>query len=567
MKKILYLIILFSLFQFQSIAQWTTDTLLNTTVSDTVGEEEATPLSATTSDGKTYISWFVPVGGNYELRMQLLDKYSNKLWNPGGLIVDNNPQNSALYRYDLKVDHNDNAIVAFQDERTGGLNAVAYKIDTAGSFVWGASGISLVEDVPSQGISPAIGITASDNIIIAWNATAPPLTWVSFQKISSAGSLLWSTVPHRIIDSTNAKKYSRPSIVPAGTDDFVMLYIQQTGSFPYTNTFFAQHFDVNGDAVWSPATQVSTKTTSFFFFPKAVSDMNDGFFLGFNTSNPVNTSLNDVYVQHVNASGQLWSATGIEASVNTTMHVTLPAAVDFISSSSEVWALLEVQNSGQSNAGISVQKFDTSGTVLLAPGGAQIIAPNTLFDIPADFESTGDGMIIVFRENSGVSEFLKAIKIDYSANTLWTPPVVAVSSVTSSKLNISEGSFHNNQVVVVWEDQRLDGGIYAQNIFNDGTTGPLNISHDSFAFENFSLFPNPSHNFPALKFNSNKTGEIQIRISDAIGHLLCSKKFLLNSSIGSVELSGLLNSNLPAGIYFVEMSDKNGSEVKKWVKE
>ena len=117
MNKSLLISILLFLGYLNSNAQWTSNTLLNTKVRDSVGTEEATPLSATTADGKTYISYFESYSGSYRLRMQLLDPSGNKLWAPEGIVVSAFPQSSALFRYDLKVDRNSNAVVAFQDIR------------------------------------------------------------------------------------------------------------------------------------------------------------------------------------------------------------------------------------------------------------------------------------------------------------------------------------------------------------------------------------------------------------------------------------------------------------------
>ena len=568
MIKKIYFSILFFFFVLTVTAQWTNNSLQNTLVRDSSGTSEVTPLSATTSTGSTYISWFESFNGNYQLRMQLLDAAGNKLWNQEGLIVSDYPQASSLSRYDLKVDHNDNAVVAFQDIRTGGnVNVVAYMIDLSGNFVWGSAGISLIDPVSASGQAPVIGVTASNNIIIAWNAGGGSLQWVASKKISAAGNLLWGSTTKRIIDSTNAKKFTRPSIVPAGSDDFLMLYVQQTGSFPYTNTMFVQRYDINGDGAWPGSIQFSTKTTSFFFFPEAVSDLTDGMYMSFNTSNPLILGLNDVYVQHVDGMGNLWSASGSEAAVTTTNHSTT-ASLKFLFTRHEVWVLLKAQDSGQGMSGVTVQKFDTTGTALFAAAGVNVMPISNAYYEPYDFESTGNGMIIAFAENSGTTaKLLKAIKINYSGISAWGSGVVTVSSVVSPKLRLSEGTFHAGQVVVVWDDQRIDDGIYAQNIFDDGTIGPLAVPDLLAVNESFNLFPNPSDRLPVLKFITEQPGEITLNISDALGKIIYSNNILLNSPSNEIDLTKLVDVRLHAGIYFIELAGRQGKEVKKLVIE
>ena len=115
--------------------QWTADTLQNTVVRDDALQPAVTPLMCDGPNGSTYISWFETQGGQYVLKMQLLDVDGYAQWPADGLLISSHPQNSALFRYDLAADNDGNAIVAFQDERTGQLDIVVYKIAPDGTFV------------------------------------------------------------------------------------------------------------------------------------------------------------------------------------------------------------------------------------------------------------------------------------------------------------------------------------------------------------------------------------------------------------------------------------------------
>ncbi|MCB0768618.1 MAG: hypothetical protein KDB95_15520, partial [Flavobacteriales bacterium] len=145
-------------------AQWTTPDI-NTPVSATTGVGAATPLSAPGPDGSTYVTWFESDGG-YVLKMQRLDADGNALWVPGGIIVSDEDQNTALFRYDFKSDHEGNAIVAFQDERSGTLDVVAYKIGEDGTDLW--SGGLPLPTPDATGLAPTIGVLADDRLVFAW---------------------------------------------------------------------------------------------------------------------------------------------------------------------------------------------------------------------------------------------------------------------------------------------------------------------------------------------------------------------------------------------------------------
>ena len=214
MKKIILLNALLIVgFTNQLFAQWTSDTLLNTKVADQNAVSEVTPLQATTLSGKTYISYFESSGGSYLMKMQLLDAQGNKLWGTNGLLISNQPQSSAVYRYDLKIDQENNAIVAFQDMRSGNMATVTYKVDTAGNFLWGSNGIVLHDSVSTFEVGPSIGILPNNDVVIAWNASGGSVKKISYQKISAGGTVAWA---HPLILS-GANKYSRPAVIGLST--------------------------------------------------------------------------------------------------------------------------------------------------------------------------------------------------------------------------------------------------------------------------------------------------------------------------------------------------------------
>ena len=81
---------------------------------------------------------------------------------------------------------------------------------------------------------------------------------------------------------------------------------------------FVQRYTAAGVAVWSNAVQVSTKTIPWVHYPSVIRDDADGLYIGFNTSNPVMSTMNDVYVQHIDANGNLWNATDSKPTSTTT---------------------------------------------------------------------------------------------------------------------------------------------------------------------------------------------------------------------------------------------------------
>ena len=537
---------MFSLLSVYSLqAQWTSDSMLNTTVRDSIGTEEATPLIATTSSGNTYVSFFEMYNGSYELRMQLLDANGNKLWPEEGLIVSDFPQSSALFRYDLTVDNNDNAVVAFQDTRSGDLQVVAYKLDEDANFLWGANGIELIDPLATGGLAPTIGITAANNAIIGWNADDGSKKWVAFTKIDEEGNFLWDNT-RRVIDSVSTAKYSRPTFVPSGDDDFTMLYVEETGFGLGVSNLYAQQYDAMGAAIWTAPVHVSTYTIPFFYFPKAISDMNGGFYLSFNTSNVNFPTETDVYVQHVNSSGDLWNNTGnVACTLSNSQHFSADAAFDNVNNS--FWVLMNVTDINQSTMGAYVQKFDSSGNVGLTSNGAELVANDADYNNPGAMSVTSDGVIAMYSIGSFI-ETLNAVKCDFDGALMWGGDPVVLCSNASSKLNPSAGLFLNDQVVFVWADERFDKGVYAQNISNSGVLGTS--SNTIAEVENKSAvfaYPNPFNDQVTVSFNDYEAGDL-LEVYDLMGNKIYST--LITS-----DLVTLNTAEWAKGYYFLSSSD------------
>ncbi len=558
MKK--YYILVFScIFMHQfSLAQFTNDTTANYIIRDSLGTEQLTPLTATTSTGRTYISWFDSNNSNFELRMQLLDANGNKLWPAEGLVVSSYSQSTALFRYDLKVDRENNAIVAFQDTRFVDLKVVAYKVDQGGNLVWGTTGVEL-SDSSAEGLSPTICVTHSNDVIIAWNSDIGSSKWISYQKISAAGNLLWS---QRIFDNANINKFSRAVMTPFGLNDFMMMYVQEVGSFPgVTSTLFTQHFDTNGDAVWTLPVQVSTKTIPYFVFPPIVSDGRDGFFVAFNTSNPVNISLNDVYAQHVDSAGNLWSATGTEVANSTTEHKST-GGFCFNESNNELYVCLQVLDGGQGSSGVFIQGLDSTGAVLFGANGIQLKNIDPVYYNPHALVDAGNGLITIFSYGGFGTQKLAAVKTDYTGILSWGyEPTIC--NYNSNKDDLSAGLFMNDQTVIVWMDDRLDAGIYTQNISGDGTFGIFTGVTKKINPHSIALYPNPSSS-AKLIYTSAKSGEVILSITNMEGKECSLKTYPVTSGRNEISLE---EKNLSDGVYLISLISEDGISYVKWVKK
>lgn len=534
-----------------AFSQWTTPDV-NTPVRAAEGNDATTPLIAPGPDGGTYACWFENADGAYQLRMQLLAADGTRQWDDDGLIVSAHPQNSAIFRYDLKADLEGNAIVAFQDERTGVLDIVAYKIGPDGSFLWGEDGIEL-HTPGTTGLAPVIGVLSNNDAIIAWNADSSP-DYIAFQKVTADGSLPWGD-PASLMDTN---PLARPKIIASGTG-FILQFVQQGATFLAPGTMRAMRYDANAAPVWAGPITVSTKTIAGFYFPEPVSDGNDGFYLAFNTSNPDNGSLTDVYAQRVYADGTRWSDEGTRLDgSSTTQKFTAGKALAVISDADGVMVPLQTTNTAQSQSGVAVQRVGADGSLPLGGTAVQVIPISAAGVYPSDITPVADGAVIVHTTGDFGQVHIAATRVDLSGTPVWTPAQTDLCTVSSNKDDVQVTAVRNEQAVVVWQDDRTPSGIYAQNIAGlDVATGvQAGISDQGLRLET-----NPT-SMPVLLAATPIPAGTVIRVCDSGGRMVLQRTVAAQQQRIFLPVSGLAK-----GLYTVTVADPAHPAVLRWMNE
>ncbi len=442
-------------------AQWNSPAV-NTPVRVASGVEAVTPLSAAGPDGSTYICWFEQAGAGYVLRMQRLDADGVALWDQQGLLVSAQPQNSALFRYDLGTDLYGNAVVAFQDERTGTLDIVAALVTPDGDLAWG-DGISLPTP-GATGLAPVVGGLADGRIRIAWTTDRSPST-VAYRTLFTDGS----ASPEGTQEISSTGNCGRPKVIPTDDAGCWIQYVEQTGNFLSPGTMKAVRLDESGNA--SAPVTVSDRTISGFYFPQPVSDGRNGFYLAFNTGNAGNASLTDVVVQRLRGDGSTWSAGGTAVEVGTTtQRYTMSAAPALVNDDDGLMMTYRRTDLNQNTGGIAVQRFDTAGTRQLGNAAVDVLPLSAALHGPFGNAALSDG-IVCFQQQGGFGAYtMSALRLALDGSVI-APGELGICSVSSGKDDATLVPFRDGQAVAVWMDERNGSGIFAQNLVIDTSLG------------------------------------------------------------------------------------------------
>ena len=467
-----FLTIVFVTVSSTTFAQWSTNPAINLAVCDTSGEQALAKIGST-SDGGSYISWFDNRSGSYAVYLQRLDPLGNKMWAPTGLLISNNAQSSSLVDWDLMVDDNDNAILAFTDTRnSGNLNPFVYAISPTGDFLWGVNGIDLNPTADFQA-NPKVAKTDDGNIVVAW-IIATTRYQVGLQKISSAGAKLWGTNP--IVIQSASEGYNYPDVVTSDSGGVILFHTATTGSFPaQTVKLRAKKISSTGSISWGVNVQDIGKIAAFTT-PEVYSDNNNGGLIAWHDDRD-NNSLQSGFVQRVSSSGTLYfPVDGAEVSLMANRHKFNPV-VAFDSATDETYVFWVETEPNQNQNGISGQKLSLNGTRQWTDNAKIFKDLSVAFSTSISYLTSemGNGRAYLFYlegNGSGLNDKVEGFACNTAGDFLWTGNFTILSNPASDKLQLVSSVDVYKNCKLAWGDDRLDGaGIYAQDINPDGQLG------------------------------------------------------------------------------------------------
>ena len=519
--------------------QWPVDPDSNMVICNHSGEQ-AIPLVRATSDGGCYICWYDNSTGNYDMYLQRLNADGEIQWQENGLLISDNPQDSWLTDYDMAVDQQDNAIIVFNDIRSGGdWDIYAYRISPSGEFLWGDNGLTISDNAAFEAV-PVVTITSDGNIVIAWLED----TIVHVRKLYPNGDDFWSNP--NVIDMTSQYGMTTPQLAPADNDGVILQTMVKSGP-NYWDTYYIYmyKFDAFADTVWGGDGVVVSNGggLAFYMIPYLVPDGVGGAFSYWYDSRIYNEL--HVYVQHINGDGEaVWQANGIRV-VEAVGQLEMNPGMTFFPESGNVMVFYKSSDLNQNNFGIGGQLLTAMGQKLWGDGGADIIPrANQSRDFPSPYAYENDAIVTYFDSPYGdaLNSYVKAFRIDPDGEMVWTEPEVMMSSYISEKLHFNTTMTSNSQVATVWEDRRFGAAdIYLQNINPDGTLGAFITSIDDNhadlpgQFGILNAYPNPFNAQTNISFYLKSSGAVKLEVYDILGR--------------SVET--LIDRNLAAGVHQV----------------
>jgi hypothetical protein len=439
-------------------AQWNTNTSVNIEIS---GLPTADIQSVPTTDGKTWIAFYHENSGNYDMRAQLIDANGYKQLGPDGMLVSNYSSGSATFVFNVCVDAANNLIIGMQDQRSGNMQAVLYKISQAGAHLWGSTGIIL-----GLGLAPYPCALSNGEVAVAWSGDAG--NTLNLQKITTSGALAWTT-PFQITVGTSAT--TRGQIIANSAGKFTMVY--QKRGVGISTSLYAQMFDNAGVAQYT-ALQICNQTTSGSRYYSIAAEVDTTYFGYYSSSgNRFNS-----FLQRINPNGTTpWGMNGsnFNTSVGTGDNYQGLTSIGKAAGSNYVWSVCNFSNPNQTQYGVYIQKFlKTTGVRQFTDAGKVVYA------VSASSDQQSGGLAVVYDTPMFMSydntEKIYATRLDANGNFMWPGNRLELSSTTAGgsipKMRYGFTPDGPNRCAGVWTENRGTNYMgYAQGVSIGGLIG------------------------------------------------------------------------------------------------
>ena len=155
----------------------------------------------------------------------------------------------------------------------------------------------------------------------------------------------------------------------------------------------------------------------------------------------------------------------------------------------------------------------------------------------------------------------RAFRLTGDAQYIWTPNQIIVSDTLDSKCDYQITSYIEGQWILAWSENRKNpntpfdiNGIYAQNINEDGSLGPLHIFENQKLTDNkLNIWPNPSSGEVTISFSLESSSYVSYSIYNMHGHKVKSAiPILCNTGNNTIFFN---SEDLKPGAYTVVLSD------------
>lgn len=438
-------------------AQWSNNPAINNPVCVQPGDQVNLSIVPDGSNGAITVWQDLRNNTDYKIYAQHVDVNGNMLWATNGIPVCFAGFNQ--FRPKAISDGAGGVIVVFEDNRIGGNDLYAQRIDGNGNILWAidgmpvctAGGFKFNADMISDG---------SGGAMIAWHDTRTA-TKVYVQHIDNNGAPLWTLNGVAVATNTRQQEYAK---LTSNGNGGVIVTWKDRGSPGIQNAVTAQMIDANGTRQWaSTGNTVCTNTANPSLLPEIVSNGNGGAIITWDDYRNIHYK---VYAQNMSSSGlNLWAMDGIQVCPGSQGQI-LPKIV----SDGNNGAIISWNDQRSGNAQFYAQKLNSAGALQWAADGVLITSMqnNPSFN-PVITSDNAGGAVLAWTDIRNIDGDAYIQHIDANGAAVWAPDGTLLSSATGYQGNIAIAYEPNGTVIASWASFNTDADVYTSRVLNNGT--------------------------------------------------------------------------------------------------
>lgn len=461
-----------------ALAQFSDDPAVNLAVADR-SNAQVQPKIRVAADGSMYVAWFDNASGGYDVYLQRLSASGEEIWKHNGVLVADRSV-SSTQDYDLRVDADGNAILTFNDDRSGSDQITVAKVTPDGAMAWGDAGVTVSSGTAFKG-SPKIAVLSDGSLISGWSENGGS----TLQFLSAAGELVG--VAHAIAE---AGHQSTLCDLQAGEDGtFIALWTRSfTTSFLSSKYLYSQKFDASFAEQW-PVTPGATAVVVYGptgapygpqggsvqngYFPTFLPDGDGGAVYGWYETAGPRTS----YVQRIDSDGNLlFQAHGLPVTTETPGFIKVSAGLSYDAATQDIFlAWSETNSSTQSEYALAAQKITSEGELAWTEFGTTVIPSNSnQTSFVQTIAHDGGCYVAAFDARSALTGVVVVGRIGTDGELAWKSGTVLAGSRDTGKARLDVAGSASGEALLVWTDGDFsEGDVLAQNVNPDGTLGGM----------------------------------------------------------------------------------------------
>ena len=532
-------------------------------------DDNRSPFIVADGSGRAIVGWDQDKAATgFDVAAQMMLSNANIAWGDVGSNVSNATGNQQV-PVALSLGAG-GTIVAFADNRSGGWQVYAMRMNQAGSQVWGSNGVLVATSgLTGPDVKIDIASDGAGGAIIVWELEFSATDHdIYAQRLDASGNQLWTTAGAAVTTASADERF--PQVISDGAGGAVVCWEDSRNA---STQIYANRLDQNGSLMWPsedvavsritdavphrrPSMALEANGTIFFAWTKEISttDWNveysghslDGALqFGIFNMHTITDGLEDHAVVVPSADGTIvvWEAT-------------LPG--------------------GTKN--IYANKRALTGGLMWAPGNTPVVAsdvglnkPNTK---PRAFGDGSGGVLISWEyEFSSTDHDVWAQHIASDGVPKWMSGGFVgqvISEGTHVERNPVMASDGSGGAYIVWEDNRSGNwDIYGDRIDATGTLVGIEDDVLSALPTNYELeqnYPNPFNPTTEIRFATPRSGEVTLTVHNMLGQTV---RTLVSGTVEAGNHTVTWNGKndrgegVSSGIYLYRMTAGNEVSSKK----